>query len=260
MELRCEGVFTLLETVIQASTAADALTAAIAVTSSLGTAPAVTVTSTTGGTTTSVAGSTPTPGVAFKDTPAERNSCALGIISKFLSVELCMEYVDETSAGTLWAKLRERFEEDNRADTAMGVLASLITAKLVVESEAELIDRSKIEAHIGVIKGYFDRLSRLKYPFSADLQPLILLSTLPDDPYWTGIRGNIVSSLGTGMTWDKVRTRLLTLGKRPEPADESAMAAESQGSNKAKPPSSSGDKHCLFHSQNKSHTTEQCFQ
>jgi hypothetical protein len=141
----------------------------------------------------------------------------------------------------------------------MGVLASLFTTKLGVESEAELIDRSKIEAHIGVIKGYFDHLSRLKYPFSADLQPLILLSTLPDDPYWTGIRGNIVSSLGTGMTWDKVRARLLTLGKHLEPADESAMAAKSQSSNTAKPPSSSGDKHCLFHGQNKSHTTEQCF-
>ncbi|KAJ7875090.1 hypothetical protein B0H13DRAFT_2550417 [Mycena leptocephala] len=259
LELCQEGVFTLLESHCShcycdpcnwwyysaAQTAADALIAATAVTNSLSTAPTVTVTPATGGTTTLVAGPTPAPGIAFKDTPAERNSRALGIINKFLSVELCMEYVDETSAGTLWAKLRERFEEDNRADNAMGVLSSLFTTKLVVESEAELIDCSKIEAHIGIIKGYFDRLSQLKYAFSADLQPLIVLSTLPDDHYWTGIRGNIVSSLGTGMTWDKVCAHLLTLGKHPEPADESALAAKSQSSNKAKPSSSSGDKHCL---------------
>ena len=176
MELRREGVFTLLETVIQAATAADALTAAAV--------------------NTPLPGATLPAGIAFKDTPAERNSRALGIINKFLSAELQMEYVDETNAGALWAKLRARFEEDNRADTAMGVLSNLFTTKLVVENETELIDRTKIETHIGIIKGYFDRLARLKYPFSPDLQPLILLSTLPEDVYWTGIRGNIVLVLG----------------------------------------------------------------
>lgn len=59
-----------------------------------------------------------------------------------------MNYVDESNAGTLWATLRARFEDDNRADTAMGILANLFTTKLVVESEAELIDRAKIETHI----------------------------------------------------------------------------------------------------------------
>jgi len=238
MELRREGVFTLLETVIQAATAADALTAAAV--------------------NTPLPGATLPAGIAFKDTPAERNSRALGIINKFLSAELQMEYVDETNAGALWAKLRARFEEDNRADTAMGVLSNLFTTKLVVENETELIDRTKIETHIGIIKGYFDRLARLKYPFSPDLQPLILLSTLPDDTYWTGIRGNIVSSLGTGMTWDKVRARLLTIGRRPDVMDEeSALAAKVQTSTKEK---SSGNhtKFCVFHGQNASHTSDEC--
>ncbi|KAF7372435.1 hypothetical protein MVEN_00104800 [Mycena venus] len=157
MELRREGVYTLLETVIQAATAADALAAVPALSTTL-------------------SGTPPSTGVAFKDTPAKHNSRALGIINKFLSAELCMEYVDESNAGTLWAKLRAHFQEDNHADTAMGVL---------------------IETHIGIIKGYFDHLAQLKYPFSSDLQPLILLSTLPEDTYWTGIRGNIVSSLAT---------------------------------------------------------------
>ncbi|KAJ7475326.1 hypothetical protein B0H11DRAFT_2428366 [Mycena galericulata] len=130
----------------------------------------------------------PPAGVPLKDTPSERNSRALGIINKFLSAELHLEYVDEPNAGALWAKLRARFEEDNRADTAMGVLANLFSTKLVMESDAELIDHAKIETHIGIIKGYFDRLARLKYPFSPDLQPLILLSTLPEDPFWTGIK------------------------------------------------------------------------
>ncbi|KAJ7749473.1 hypothetical protein B0H16DRAFT_1374630, partial [Mycena metata] len=272
-ELRREGVYTLLESVIQAATAADASTAAIVVTASLitlaVTAPtpaAAAGTTTTApapaaatGTTTLVAGP-PAPSVAFKDTPRERNSRALGIIQKFLSAELCLEYVDETSAATLWANLRARFEEENRADTAMGILNTLFHTKLVVESEAELIDRTKIETHIGVVKGYFDRLARLKYPFPAELQPLILLSTLPDDPFWAGISGNIVSSLGTGMSLDKVRARLLTLGKRPTPGDseDSALAAKPQSSNKAKSASSSGDKHCVFHGTNNSHTSEKC--
>ncbi|KAJ7734218.1 hypothetical protein B0H16DRAFT_1731827 [Mycena metata] len=268
LELRREGVYTLLESVIQAATAADASNAAIVVTTSL-TAPAVTVTAPAGtttpaaaaGPTTLVAGS-PAPSLTFKDTPPERNSRALGIILKFLSAELCLEYVDETSAATLWANLRARFEEENRADTAMGILNTLFHTKLVVESEAELIDRTKIETHIGVVKGYFDRLARLKYPFSADLQPLIRLSTLPEDPYWAGISGNIVSSLGTGISLDKVRAHLLALGKCPtQPdSDDSALAAKSQSSNKAKSASNSGDKHCAFHSMNNSHTSEQCHQ
>ncbi|KAJ7722411.1 hypothetical protein B0H16DRAFT_1431431 [Mycena metata] len=272
-ELHREGVYTLLEPVIEAATAADASTAAIVVTASLitlaVTAPtpaAAAGTTTTApapaaatGITTLVAG-LPAPSVAFKDTPRERNSRALGIIQKFLSAELCLEYVDETSAATLWANLRARFEEENRADTAMGILNTLFHTKLVVESEAELIDRTKIETHIGVVKGYFGRLARLKYPFPAELQPLILLSTLPDDPYWARISGNIISSLGTGMSLDKVCARLLTLGKHPTPgdSDDSALAAKPQGSNKAKSASSSGDKHCVFHGTNNSHTSEQC--
>jgi len=132
MELRREGVFTLLETVIQAATAADALTAAAV--------------------NTPLPGATSLTGVAFKDTPAERNSRALGVVNKFLSAELQMEYIDETNAGALWAKLRSRLEEDNRADTAMGVLASLFTTKLVVESETELIDRTKIETTLALLK------------------------------------------------------------------------------------------------------------
>ncbi|KAJ7708014.1 hypothetical protein B0H16DRAFT_1823471 [Mycena metata] len=158
------------------------------------------------GTTTLVAGP-PAPSVAFKDTPRERNSRALGIIQKFLSAELCLEYVDETSAATLWENLRARLKRK----------IAPIQLWLVVESEAELIDRTKIKAHIGVVKGYFDRLAWLKYPFPAELQPLILLSTLPDDPYWAGISGNIVLSLGTGMSLDKEapypwRFRWLCLG------------------------------------------------
>lgn len=112
MELRREGVFTLVQDVIQAPSAADALLAAAA--------------------SIPLPGATLPPGIAFKDTPTERNSRALGIIVKLLSAELRMEYVDEPNAGTLWAKLRERFEEDNRADTAMGVLASLFNTKLVI--------------------------------------------------------------------------------------------------------------------------------
>jgi len=240
MELRREGVFTLLESVIQAASASDALTAAAV--------------------NTPLPGATAPPGTAFKDTPTERNSRALGIINKFLSAELQMEYIDETNAGGLWAKLRGRFEEDNRADTAMGVLANLFGTKLAIESEPELIDRTKIAAHIGIIKGHFDRLARLKYPFPTDLQPLILLSTLPEDTYWTGIKGNIVSSLGTGMTWDKVRARLLIIGKSLNLKDEeSALAAKTQSSNKGKS-SASGDKYCTYHGQNKSHTSDQCHQ
>ncbi|KAJ7718543.1 hypothetical protein B0H16DRAFT_1609011 [Mycena metata] len=245
-QLRREGMFTLLEIVIQADSATTALAAAAIITSSLRpSAPAAaTGTSTTSSSTTTVVAP---PAVAFKDTPAERNSRALGIINKFLSLELCMEYVDESSAATLWAKLRERSEEDNRTDTAMGVLSNLFSTKLAIESNPELIDRIKIATHIGIVKGYFDRLARLKYPLPADIQPLTLLSTFPDDPYWAGIKGNIVSSLGTGITWDKARARLLTIGKRPEPADESALAAKALGSHKAKP---AGNKLCAFHGQN----------
>ncbi|KAJ7434197.1 hypothetical protein B0H11DRAFT_2296426, partial [Mycena galericulata] len=236
MELRRDGVFTLLESVIHAATAADALTAAAIITPLPGTAPPA--------------------GVPLKDTPSERNSRALGIINKFLSAELRLEYVDEPNAGALWAKLRARFEEDNRADTAMGVLANLFSTKLVMESDAELIDPAKIETHIGIIKGYFDRLARLKYPFSPDLQPLILLSTLPEDAFWTGIKGNIVSSLGTGMTLDKLRARLLALGRRPDAKDDESALAAKQSSTKAK--SSGEEKFCVVHGQNKSHTTDEC--
>ncbi|KAJ7464899.1 hypothetical protein B0H11DRAFT_2308658 [Mycena galericulata] len=125
-----------------------------------------------------------------------------------------------------------------------------------MESDAELIDRAKIETHIGIIKGYFDHLARLKYPFSPDLQPLILLSTLPEDAFWTGIQGNIVSSLGTGMTLDKVRACLLALGRRPDAKDDESALAAKQSSTKAK--SSGEEKFCVVHGQNKSHTTDEC--
>ncbi|KAJ6520336.1 hypothetical protein C8R45DRAFT_807797, partial [Mycena sanguinolenta] len=247
IELRREGVFTLLEHVILAPTAADAFVAAAAL-----------ISLPPGNNTPGAPAPASVAGVAFKDTPAERNSRALGIIQKFLSAELRIQLVDENNAGILWAKLREKFEEENRADSAMGALGNLFHTKLVVEGDPELMPRIKIQDHITLITKYFDRLARLGYPFSPDLQPLILLSTLPEDAYWTGIRGNIVSSIGTGLTLTKVTSRLLALGKRPGAEvddDESALAANSK-SNKTK--SSGVDKHCIFHGQNKSHTTEQC--
>jgi len=182
-ELRQAGLFTLLEDVIKALTASDALHIAAA--------------------NTPLPGSSAPAGVAFKDTPAERNSRALGVLQKYLSAELKLEYLDESNAGVLWAKLRARFEEENRADTAMGILSDLFATKLVIEGDSELVEKKQLETHIALVKGYFDRLTRLKYPFPPELQPLILLSTLPQDSYWTGIRGNIVSSLGSTITLDK---------------------------------------------------------
>ncbi|KAJ6626299.1 hypothetical protein B0H10DRAFT_2211187 [Mycena sp. CBHHK59/15] len=67
-ELRQAGLFTLLEDVIKALTAAHALHIAAA--------------------NTPLPGSPAPAGVAFKDTPAERNSRALGVLQKYLSAEL----------------------------------------------------------------------------------------------------------------------------------------------------------------------------
>ena len=102
VELRRQGVFTLIASVIQADTPTNATAA--------------------------VPGATPAPGstitgLAFKDQPEERNSRALGVILDFLSPELRSEFLDEKSAAALWAKLRHRFESENKADTAAGLLA-----------------------------------------------------------------------------------------------------------------------------------------
>ncbi|KAJ7120647.1 hypothetical protein C8R46DRAFT_1256644 [Mycena filopes] len=242
-ELRREGVFTLLEPIITAPSAADALAAAIA------NIPLP-----------STPGSTSAVGIAFKDTPPERNSRALGIITKYLSTELALEHLDESNAGVLWAKLRKRFEEENAADTAMGVLTSLFATKLAPEVEGEPFDKAKLTTHIGVVRSHLDTLTRLKFPFSAELQPLILLGTLPDNNKWASIKGNIISSLGTGLNWDKVRARIIGLGKEPtHPDDEVAMVSKPQSSSKAQSSSSSGDKYCLRHGHNKSHDSDHCF-
>ncbi|KAJ7729207.1 hypothetical protein B0H16DRAFT_1330588, partial [Mycena metata] len=198
-------------------------------------------------------GATPPPGVAFKDTPEERNSRALGVLQKYLAADLKLEYLEEPNAGVLWAKLRQRFEEENSAHTATSVLSDLFATKLVVEGDPELVDKKQLADHVALVTGYFDRLARLKYPFPPDLQPLILLGTLPQDSYWTGIRGNIVSSQGSKITLDKVRSLIIDLGKKPSTESDTALAAT--GTSKAK---SSALKHCLHHGQNSTHSSDEC--
>ncbi|KZV59031.1 hypothetical protein PENSPDRAFT_620827, partial [Peniophora sp. CONT] len=163
-----------------------------------------------------------------------------------------MDYEDEILAGSLWVKLRRRFEEQNRGDAAMTTLTDLFRTKLVVGDNSK-VDHAAMETHVTAIKGYLDRLKRLKYGLAEDLQPLILLSTMPDDEYWTGIRGNIVSSSGAGLTWDVARNKLFAVAPRTAKSDESALSA------KERPPARSArDKYCMEHGKNRTHNTEDC--
>ncbi|KZV59267.1 hypothetical protein PENSPDRAFT_595766 [Peniophora sp. CONT] len=197
----------------------------------------------------------PTPStssVTFKDSPAERNSRALGLIFEYLSDELQMDYDEAELAGTLWVKLRQRFEEQNRGDAAMTTLTDLFRTKLAVGDNSK-VDHAAMETHVTAIKGYLNRLKRLKYGLADDLEPLILLSTLPDDEYWTGIRGNIVSSSGATLSWDIARNKLFAVAPRVAKADESALSAKEKA-----PARSDRDKYCMTHGKNRTHNTEDC--
>ncbi|KAK7002506.1 hypothetical protein R3P38DRAFT_3215694 [Favolaschia claudopus] len=130
--------------------------------------------------------------VPLRDTFAERDSRALGLIR------------------ALWEALKKEYSQANKTEIAFALLQQLLRRKLRLEDGQEKVTLSGMTAHVDKFASDLNRLDGLGYSVDADLQPLFLRRTLPKTSGFEALQASILGSVAANskLTRDQVEAKI----------------------------------------------------